>query len=127
MKALSRRRRGVILAALMMVLALLAAIFAVLSTVLVSVHDARRLEQLQRAARNAADSAAALVQRDPESWNARLADGPVEIDIDAMLPAQAEGTATLQWVEGVEHPSASIHVQVARSRMTARVTREVGL
>ena len=109
------------------IISLLVIIFSVLSSVLISVHASRRHDALQRAARNAANSAAVLVRQDGASWEKQLRDGPVNVDITALLPVHTAGKATVRMAEGRDRPTALIHVRVESAQTNAENTREVEL
>lgn len=118
-------KRGVTLVGVLMVLGLLAAVFGVLSTVLISVHQEGRLGRLEFAARNAADSVVELLRHEPDIWRERLQSGPAEVAIEALLPSRATGSAEVHQEEHDGEPLVSVVVTISRGRMTATARRIV--
>lgn len=118
-------KRGVTLVGVLMVLGLLAAVFGVLSTVLISVHQEGRLARLEFAAQNAADSVVGLLRHEPDTWRERLQSGPRAVAIDGLLPSRATGSAELRQEEHDGESQVSVVVTISRGRMTATARRVV--
>jgi hypothetical protein len=113
------RRRGAVLAGIVMLMAVLAAIFAVLTTVTVSAHRERRIDELNRAARIAADAVIELVAIDPDDWIARSIAEPVAINIDQLAPPRATVTAQLTCESTETEYECSVEVKVDTRRLNA--------
>lgn len=121
------RRRGVTMALLVVVLAVLAGIFTVLSMTVISAHRQHRQDVLDRAARNAADSVAKLVRSDVALWRDRARAESTGIDIARLLPANATGTVGIAFAEEGQPKIAVVSVVVEGAHSRAKARRIVEL
>ncbi len=116
------RRRGVMLVLVLGVAALLAGIFAVLAAFSTGQHRTHKQDELERAARLAAASAATWLQHHPDAWEAaaQAGDAGLKIDVSALMPPRATGRAVLQFNPQTEPQTGAIEVRVNRTRTSAR-------
>ena len=108
------RRRGVVLAAVVMLMAFLASVGVVLTFYVRAANQARHERTLRDSVRFANLSGAAYARAHAERWDASPPADPVNLPIDALLPPRATGTTTCT----VERDG-----DVMRCRITTRMDR----
>jgi len=114
-----RRRRGVTLALVVMVMAVVGGMLTLLATCAAQRYRDRQAERVRLVARALADSAAAYARTQLDTWSHTPPDEPVRLDVKALLPPEMTGSATVAVVTIDKRRLCRVSTRVSRGAYAA--------
>ncbi len=122
-----RRRRAVLLMTVVVTLAFAGAMVAVLASYSARSYWLLLEDRAAVAARAIADSCVAYVDHHRESWSVERPAGPIEVDIEALLPPGFSGSARLSFDRAAGRDVCRVSISIRRREASATDQFEVDL
>ena len=109
-------RRGFILTAVLAVMGLVAGVLAVLAYCSATYYRDHQAERIHLVAQAVTDSVIAYARTHEASWSATPPSEAIPVDIAALLPPGASGSASIAFPANKDHRTCHVLVRVARGR-----------
>ncbi|MBN2447822.1 MAG: hypothetical protein JXO22_13910 [Phycisphaerae bacterium] len=121
------RRRGVMLALVLMVMGLVGGLLVLLASANAHRYRHRQAERVRLVSRAVADSAADYARTQLATWSTNPPAEPIELDVAALLPRKMTGSATMTVLTSDGQTVCHIATRVTRGICTIATRSDVRL